>query len=258
MSAPIINPTTSILGFKLGETWEYQPFLSGAGGTVTWACTGLPAGMSIDTSTGLISGAATVAGVFNATLGASDTVNGAAVPIPLTIGIEPASTSSGEGIGLFVDVISRQVTLNGPAVPDGQPLFSVKQGDSVLFKVQFQMGGTVVDRGTLGRLDFVLKELEPDVDIVTGGGAPTGSDGTPMAQTGSGSSATYIIAVVFDSELLTAALANYESDQGTSFTGLAQLKWTETNTTSGPRVGAATLSLSSQTFLVQVVRNLES
>ncbi len=48
---------------------------SGAGQTLTWSATGLPAGLSINTTTGLISGTPTTAAAYNVTVTAKDTTN---------------------------------------------------------------------------------------------------------------------------------------------------------------------------------------
>lgn len=259
MAIPVINTTTSILGFKQFEDWQYQPFATGLStGTITWTAVGLPAGMAIDAGTGLIDGAATRAGVFIAGLNVNDSINGDAAPLALTIGIEPATGSLRSGADLFVDLQSGKVTLAGVVVPpttDNKPvaLFSVKEDDDLLIYVQFRRGETVVDLGAITEMNFGLKELETEEVTTIGGGVDTTVDGTPFKV---GADETYILHVKFDGDKMAGALSNYEADTGTEFLALCELEWIEPNPTSGDRVGPATLRRTSQTFYVRVVRDL--
>ena len=46
---PVINTTTSILGYNQYEGWQYQPYATN--NPLSWSCPNLPAGLSIDTPT---------------------------------------------------------------------------------------------------------------------------------------------------------------------------------------------------------------
>jgi Zn-dependent metalloprotease len=75
---------------------------SQAGQTLTWAATGLPAGLSINTSTGLISGTPSTAGTFSSTVSAHDTT-GATGSTTVSWTINPAGggtcSSPGQKLG---------------------------------------------------------------------------------------------------------------------------------------------------------------
>src|SRR5207302_11350065 len=95
MAAPVINTTTSVLGYKQYEEWEYQPWASNT--PTSWSSSTLPPGLAINGSTGLISGAATLAGVFIVGIIATN-ADGDSAPVNLTIGIEPVEGSNNQGI----------------------------------------------------------------------------------------------------------------------------------------------------------------
>ncbi|MEA3210993.1 MAG: putative Ig domain [Chthoniobacter sp.] len=249
MPVPVVNTTTSILGYKQHEPWSYQPWASDLTGDDGWTSSPLPTGMSLNSGTGLISGAATVAGVFIVGLQVTNS-NGTSLPISLTIGIEPASGSLNSGADVSINLSTGAVTVN-TAAAEG-PLLTVKEDDDLLLYVQFRRGETVVDLGTLASLYFGLKELDTDALVTLGGG--TGAE-TPkrLLKTGSGTTTTYICAVKFDGTMVEAALSNHEADEGTSFVGRAELQWVETNAL---LVGPATLKRTSQTFEVEVVRDM--
>jgi hypothetical protein len=91
MSAPVINTTTSILGYAQWEQWEYQPYATNA--PTSWACPNLPAGLSIDTPTQYAITGAEATDIITAT--GNDFVDGMAVVMPSLTG----------GAGLSANVI---------------------------------------------------------------------------------------------------------------------------------------------------------
>ena len=71
MSAPVIDSTTSVLGFKQWETWQYQPYATNGPGR--WRNnTALPSGLVLDIATGALSGPVQLPGVFLVGLTASN------------------------------------------------------------------------------------------------------------------------------------------------------------------------------------------
>jgi hypothetical protein len=259
MAIPIISTTQGILGYKQFEVWNFQP---GALNTPTsWAAAGLPAGLTIDGTTGLIScDGSTLPGQYVITVTATNG-DGTSDPQTFFVGIE-ASTGSGLspggadlGIDLSVDVLTRDVTLvtSQPAAAaptadsDNDYVFFAKYGDTVILNIRFYKDGVRIDP-LLSSLKFDLKELEPDGALITGNAYAS----API-KVGSGVTAVYQIAVEFTGDALGGALSNYEADAGTLFIALAEIEWKRAITFDG---SSLTIVQASQTFRVRVDRDL--
>jgi len=72
MSAPIINPNQSVLGYLQHQRFSFQPYASGS--PTWWTSSVLPDGITLNPYTGLISGAARWPGVYVFSLQASNAV----------------------------------------------------------------------------------------------------------------------------------------------------------------------------------------
>lgn len=161
MAAPVINTTTSVLGYKQWQTWEYQPYATNT--PTSWACPNLPAGMSINTSTGKISGAAEVAGVFVCGLTATNG-DGTSAALVLTIGIEESGALlTNSGFQMEIDVVTRVGTLVG----GGELHLFARENDSLLLWITFKKGGVALDLDMQG-MEVAIKEFAPDTRIVLG------------------------------------------------------------------------------------------
>ena len=242
MSAPVINTTTSVLGYKQWQSWEYQPYATNV--PTSWACPNLPAGLSINTTTGLISGAASVSGVFVCGLTAANG-DGTSAPLVLTIGIDPASaalTNSGYEVKINVqtreiefiapsggspqtvsktvtDAASTTTTTGSQTVGDSAPNLFAKITDSLLLWISFQKDGVNLDLD-IQTLAIAIKEFAPDVRLVLG---------DTWKKFGSGTGAYYGLYAAISGTDLASALSNYEADSGTAFDGLADIRWEEAN-----------------------------
>lgn len=239
MSIPVINLTTSVLGFKQWESWEYQPFATET--PTSWVSSALPAGMAINGATGLISGAATVAGVFVVSLNAIN-ADGTSAPLLITIGIEPAAFSQHSGIDLFIDTLTGQVSVDGTTAPDG-PLFTVKEGDDLMAVVRWRRKETVLHLN-ITSLQIAVKEFEPDATLVV-------SD--EFGESGSGTGYFCTVHTKFNGTALAGALGNYEADGDTFFSALGEIEWVENNTGG---VGPDAIRRTSGTFRFRIERDL--
>lgn len=268
MAAPVINTTTSVLGYKQWEAWEYQPYATNT--PTSWACPNLPTGLSINTSTGKISGAAEVAGVFVVGLTATNG-DGTSAALVLTIGIEEANAAlTSSGYELKIDVATRKIEFisapgsqqtveetkvsgttttktTGSRTIDGTaPNLFAKEGDSLLLWISFVKGGQSLDLD-IQTLELAIKEFEPDTRLVLG---------DDWKKFGSGTGAYYGLYSDISGTDLANALANYEADGGTAFDGLAEIEWTETNPDNGDGFGPADFRFTTRDFRISIARDM--
>lgn len=236
MAAPIISASSSILGFKRNETFAFQP--SATNNPTSWTQVGLPAGLSINAATGLVSGSVAVSGVYVVTLAATnaDPATGSrefVFGISSEVAASVAASDTSEEWD--IDVVSREVTPGAAAF--------WKQGDVVLVRMRFRKNGVVVDPAPTS-LRLVLKQFEPEKVLVVA----TGFD-----QIGVDEAAYFDLPVDLSGDALEAALADYEKDEGTFFEALAEIEWVRSVTHNGSPL---TLRSSSRTFPVRIERDL--
>ncbi len=89
-AAPVISAPASLASWTVGRPYP-STSVSAAGGTapLTWSATGLPNGLTINSSTGAVTGTPTSAGTFTPTVTVSDTV-GASASRTYTTAVNPA------------------------------------------------------------------------------------------------------------------------------------------------------------------------
>lgn len=229
MAIPVIESTTSVLGYLQHQQWAYQMYARNV--PTGWVSSPLPAGVTLNGATGLISGAATVAGVYNVAVRASNG-DGTSEALILTIGIEAANADPNVNVvDVEVDLVTRAVR-----VPEG---LVVKRGDGVVLRVSFVKSG-VVNALTLTDLKVVLKEYEGDGVLL---------EGTDF----SGEDGVYLLYVSMTGDALAGVLADNETDKEAAITALWELQWLAENPLD---VGPEEIVGSSQTFEVKVIRDL--
>lgn len=249
MAVPVISRLQSVLFYAQWQQWTFQPWASNS--PTAWTASPLPPGITLNTATGALSGAAGMPGVYVFAL-TSLNGDGDSAPAVFTAGISPTTwTAPVDALDVILDLGTGLVTINGLTSVGGavlgkqQILAWLKSGDARLLHIRPVKAGVVVDVAFVS-LKLAAKNVEPESAIVTS---------TAFARVATGPDTFYRMAVVLDAAALAAELANAEDDDGTLLTALFELEWTWTNALS-PMVGPATLRGTSQSFVLGVEREL--
>lgn len=244
MPVPIISNTTSVLGFRKKQDFAYQPYASNT--PTSWAATGLPDGVAINTVTGLIDGAATIAGVYVVSLSAAN-ASGQSTPHLIAIGIEETGMNDGIGIELDVNVRTGSVGATGQTQPDpDKAILFAKRGDTLFLDVGFWRGDVLQDL-PIADLKFQMREFDGETVLVASSGL--------IEDIGTSDAPRYRIAVEFSGTELDGVLGGYESDLRTGFLAIAELQWIVMH--GSPALPSPETAVrSSQTFRTYVQRDL--
>lgn len=211
MPIPVINTTTSVLGYRQWEQWTYQPYATNS--PTSWACPNLPSGLTLNTATGAISGSAEAAGIFVVGLTATNG-DGTSAPLQLTIGIEAAKAAlASSGYELTVNVVTREVSMEKDS-----KLFARADEDMLLWLRFVKDDEDSVLDLDLDKLSIALKDSDLDARLIVG---------DEWQKFGSGTGTYYGLYARFAGARLVDALQNYAADEGTAFDGKADIQWTE-------------------------------
>lgn len=246
MAIPIIDTTTSVLGYRAGEVWYYQPATTNAPTPTGWLWTGLPPGVNADPATGRIHGPATEPGVYLAKLVATN-ADGASAPAIIPIGIFERAWMADGAVPINIDVRTGRVYPHGfDTWQPGDPVLYCKSGDYLIADIGFTADGgkSLIPIGP-SVLTVGLKEMDPDELLeVSDGGFET---------IGEWDQTRYRVLCFLEAAKLEAALSNYEADEGTAFAALCEIQWQQPLNFAG---SLRQITRSSQTFPLQLAREI--
>ena len=218
MPVPVINPTTSILAYRKGEYFAYQPAATNS--PTSWSATGLPPGMTINPTTGLIQGAPTIQGVYDVTLIASN-ASGPSAPLVVPVGVEAVPYETDASIEIDFDLDTGLVTRTRGSGGSKDAVIFGKRGDKFVVAVGLIKDGVLMDIPVVA-LCIGVKEFEPDPLIILNDGL--------FRRSGDYETTRYKVVVDLNNPSipggrpLPGALSDYEADSGTGFDGIGEIQ----------------------------------
>lgn len=233
MAAPVIIQYTSRLGFRQWEASAYQPYATNT--PTSWTATGLPSGVAINGSTGLISGVPEVPGFYLVALTATNG-DGTSDPLLFTVGVKATGyLAADNSISVVWDVVTGLISLDdgtslgsladplkypdAAALRAAEPLFRWKANDVRVLNLRRVKAGLPLP-GDLLSLKLTLKEIEPETATLSL---------KDWLKQGTGSLTTYRLVGSIAGTPITNALLNVEGDTGTQVNVLAEFEVTEVN-----------------------------
>jgi hypothetical protein len=259
---PVVDTAQGVLGYNVNEYFEFQPAATNF--PSNWSAVGLPAGVTINADTGLISGYSAVKGQYNVLVRSSNVV-GVSAPVTFFIGIDdttamdPPIVPPVEGtfltgiiLPLYIDLVTKRCSASSPAATEtvavDEPILFLKEGDTFLLAPRFyRRSGTTVQwpaMPTLTDVRFALKNDESEAVLV--------ESGTPFLY-----SATWILPVVVTEGALADAFVDGTpgaeiSKRMAAFVGVGEISW-EYDITQGEGM---TILNSTRAFGVSVERDI--
>jgi len=154
MAAPIINPAVSLLALTQGRYYELQLIVAvGSSAAASWEVYrgSLPSGLSLNTSTGKITGVPTTraaeGSVWNTQIRAINSSSEASTPLELTWGIERAEVDPDGGLHMVIDLDTGAVGFPGSdqRTSDNRPVVHVRAANKYPLTVILSRRGEVID-----------------------------------------------------------------------------------------------------------------
>ncbi len=145
-ASPVITSGSSAAG-NVGGAFSYQ--ITASNSPTSYNAAGLPAGLSVNTSTGVISGAPTTTGTSGVTISASNAVGTGSATLTIAVSpqLPPVITSASSATGYIVGAFSYQITASNS--PTGYNAAGLPGGLSVSTSTGL-ISGTPTATGTSG------------------------------------------------------------------------------------------------------------
>jgi hypothetical protein len=230
MAIPAITSTNP--GYEqISSGVAYARTITASNTPTSYAASGLPSGLSINTSTGAITGSPSATSPTSTTVsvtasngdGTSTAQSWLIVVLPSVVGV----AAGGFTVPMNLDLQSRKLWLPGlgSAQPGGNPpggdgttlpLATWIENERFMLSLGVQSAG-VLQEVNLNRIAVLWKPLgdEPAVEL-----AP---DQTDVAETGSGTTARYELPIFLDPDLLSGILSDGEVPSGERVRGYLQI-----------------------------------
>ena len=182
---PVITGTLSASG-EVGVAFSYQ--ITAANSPTSYGASGLPTGLSVNTSNGLISGTPSVSGIFNATISATNAGGTGSATLAITVQPGPTISITSPGtnaVGLpsiadsLVLTATATSAVNTPAVTwsvvSGPGTVTFANANAASTSATFSTTGTYVLEATVS--DGVVSS---SATLTVGAGVPVNSTGTTV------------------------------------------------------------------------------
>jgi hypothetical protein len=221
MAIPVITAPASPRIIAQGVAFSQA--LTASNTPTSWAATGLPSGLAINTTTGTISGTPLTEGVAMASITAT---NGSGTSAAATISFVIVATPPGNGgafdLELDYELMTNEVRIPGIDPPKtGEPLFYAPKGTNRYLLVGILKRGVLHDINPDSEdvaIKIGMKELEPErlLEVTTGA--------TVKVAAMTADRQRYRIPFRVTPGNWTGPLGDYEADEGTIISALAELQ----------------------------------
>ncbi len=188
-AAPVITSSTTANG-TVGSAFSYQ--ITATNSPTSYGAAGLPAGLTVDSGAGLISGTPTAAGTSTVTLSATNSVGtgNATLTLTITTAVAPVITSSTTANGTVGSAFSYQITAtNSPTsygaagLPAG---LTVDSGAGLISGTPTAAGTSTVtlsatNSGGTGNATLTLTITTEAAPVITSGTTANGTQGSAFS-----------------------------------------------------------------------------